>query len=70
MQILKVATEMALNNMENVLGHLLRSPTLASGNQLCRNVCTDVRIYMYDVSVALLAINIGNTLIAWQWRNE
>lgn len=33
----------AWNNMENVLGHMLRSCTLASAARFCRNVCTDVR---------------------------
>ena len=37
-RILNVVVEMARNNMENVVGHLLRSQTLASGNQFCRNI--------------------------------
>lgn len=69
-QILKVIIGMRETIWRKLIGHMLRSCTLLSGNQLYRNIRTDEWIYMYGDTVALLVTNIGNTLIAWQGSSK
>lgn len=61
--ILKVTTGMSETTWKMLIGHMLRSCILASGNQFCRNVDTDAWIYMCSGAAALLVINIGHTLL-------